>query len=97
MAYKFSGRIKKFGYEQQGADNFCEFDVDNTIKIGDKEQGVAFDGNNNLQIVPIFIKIDDSIFNVLLSCHDERFEIEYDDKTKSKNQEDTIIKVTVLK
>lgn len=103
MAYKFTGRIKSLGCGEQGKNNFCEFDVDNTIKLGDKECGVAYDDNNSLRIVPKFSGIDKSIFNVLLSCQNERFEIGYEkrkvrkNKNKSKNKKDTIIKVTVLK
>lgn len=105
MAYKFTGRIKSLGCGEQGKNNFCEFDVDNTIKISDKECGVAYDDNNNLRIVPKFSGIDKSIFNVLLSCKNERFEIGYIDENEGengndgegKNKKDTIIKVTVLK
>ena len=35
MAYKFIGRIKKIGIDPTG--NFCEFSVDNNIKIDGKQ------------------------------------------------------------
>lgn len=88
MAYKFIGKIKKIGYESISK-NFCEFNADNKIKIGEQEYGVAYEENNNLQVVPQFNDIDNSIFNMLLSCQNEKFEIDYD--------QNGISKVTVLK
>ena len=82
MAYKFTGRIKKIWIES--TDNYCEFDVDNTIKNGEEIYGVAVNENKQLDIVEEFKNIDKNIFDFLQSFHNERFEIEYDYFKKDK-------------
>ena len=94
MAYKFTGRIKKIGIENNS--HFCEFYADNTIKINEREYGVAYcyDDKKNIEIVTIptfqFEKTN-QVLNMLQSFHDERFEIEYDKNSLA------IKKVTVVK
>ena len=127
MAYKFTGRIKKFTikdlfYVDEPLQNniidknnnslyqyFCEFDVDNTIIIEDKEFGIAYNGKE-LDIVKVFRIFDKEMIEYLQTFQNEKFEIKYDyyvldgngeDRlAKSKDEKDSynkIIKVTVLK
>ena len=87
---------------------YCEFDVDNSIMIEEKEYGVAYQGKE-LDIVEEFMNIEDNIFSLFQSCKDERFEIYYDyyiiddngeeKLAKTKREKDSfskITKVTVL-
>lgn len=76
MAYKFIGRIKKIGIDPTG--NFCEFSVDNNIKIDGTIYGVAFNEKHELKIIDTFKKIDSNVFNLLLSSQNEKMEIEFD-------------------
>ena len=76
MAYKFTGRIKKLGYDK--GKNFCEFDVDNAIKIDNEEIGVAYNEKKELTIVGTFQNIVPEYFQILSGAIHERFEIEFD-------------------
>ena len=87
MAYKFTGRIKRL---ERGKKNyFCEFYVDNSIKIDNEEIGVAYDESKNLKVVGKFEIIDDQFFQILSGAIQERFEIEFDKNKNSENDNKT--------
>ena len=86
MAYKFTGRIKRLGRAGTGKkDNFCEFYVDNSIKINNEEIGVAYNNDKNLTIVEPFKGIKPEFFQILSGAIQERFEIEFEKKKNSVN------------
>ena len=102
MVYRFTGRIKKIGIDGSKK-KFCEFDVDNSVRIDGEDYGVSYsitkgtkDENVvkfiDLHIVEKFTNIG-HFYSVLLECHDERFEIEY----TIENGAYKLTKVTVLK
>lgn len=87
MAYKFTGRIKLLVTGENN--NFCEFYVDNSIKIDNEEIGVAYDENKNLKVVGKFEKIEDQFFQILSGAIQERFEIEFEKNKNSENDNKT--------
>lgn len=99
MAYKFTGRIKRLGKDENN--NFCEFYVDNSIKINNEEIGVAYDESKKLTIVKPFEGIKPEFFQILSGAIQERFEIEFvanDDENKITNAiTNAITKVTILR
>lgn len=97
--YKFTGRIKNIGVDKSV--NFCEFDVDNRIKIEERQYGIAYEVNSNFAPIPSpkavivekFTGITTQFFDFLLAARDEKIEVVF---CITENNI-SIVQVTILK
>lgn len=104
MAYKFTGRVKEIGIDNDV--NFCKFDIDTSVQNENDKVGIAFDEQGNLIKVEQFKNIDEKMFYLLLGAKGDKVEIEFDKyspgKTSAKNEKSSnylyaLTKVTILR